>query len=140
MKPLPFLLAILTATAIYAANELQTITGVSYSKNGATLNIQEGALINVTTPGFIDTVVAVGTNETQFSFGSVTNPSVLFVKCLTTNSWAGVRAGSSNGVYFIKVKPSQTAITPLDGTNLFLAAVSTASNQTVLIRVTAIPN
>ena len=134
------LATIWSASAFGQGIYFTTSARATYATNGASVDIQSSISTNLAT-ALIDTVVGVTTNESQFSLGSVTNAGIrLFLKTVSTQSWASVRADSTNGIYFAKISAAPDfAQMPLDSTNLFLVAGLPASNQTVNVRVVILP-
>ena len=127
---------VLTASALYAANELTVIHNLAYSKGGVAVTLAETKTITINVSGYLDSVVTVSTNESQFSFGTITNVGVLFIKNLSAVTNVDVLVGSTQGVYAVRCKPFESWPIRLEGTNLFLKATTNST----LVRVAAFPN
>jgi hypothetical protein len=126
----------LTAGVLYAANELTVIHNMAYSKGGVVVTIAETKTITINVAGYLDSVVTVSTNESQYSFGVITNAGVVFIKNLSAVTNVDVLVGSTQGVYAVRCKPFESWPIRLEGTNLFLKATTNST----LVRVAAFPN
>jgi hypothetical protein len=130
------IVATLAAVNLWAANELTVLHTLTYVKGGVSSTISESKGITINTAGYLDAVVVLTTNESQYSFGTITNVGVVFIKNLNTDTNQTVLAGSTQGVYMVLLKSSETWPIRLNGTNLFLKA----STNSTLVRVAAFPN
>jgi hypothetical protein len=130
------IVATLAAVSLWAANELTVLHTLTYVKGGVSSTISESKGVTINTAGYLDAVVTLTTNESQYSFGTITNVGVVFIKNLNTDTNQTVLAGNTQGVYMVLIKATETWPVRLNGTNLFLKA----STNINLVRVVAYPN
>jgi hypothetical protein len=136
MKSRIIIAVILLAGAVHAADLTHQLT-LTLDKGGAQSVIQASKGISLSVVGFLDTLATVTTNESQYSFGSITNPAVVYLKNLTTDTNLVVSAGSTQGVYAVSFKMGESWAYRLGGsTNLFLKS----NTNSTLVRVAAFPN
>lgn len=138
MKPLLILTgaALLALTAFAANNTANFSSGVSYATNNSLVGFDYSASRTFGTSNFADVVSTVGTIETAVNLAGTSANNLLRLELITTNAWAAVRFGPTNGVYFTKLDVTNTvAFLPADSTNLFQVALT----NSVTTRVTSIP-
>lgn len=124
-----FVLAILTLTAAWAANELTINTGIVYSKDGVSLQNSKSYTVTVTGTEVASGNVAISTNGTSISLGTIATPGVAYLINTTTNSWSEISYGPATNDCPFKLKGGESAIVRL-ATNT-LAAVATTNSPSL---------
>ena len=124
--------ALILAAVIVRAADVTTQVALQYNKGGAIVQLNAQFATNVAGNATIDTITQVGTVETQFNFGSVVTPGIVYIQNLSTNNF--IRAGSTQTVYAVRCLPGETALFRMDTTNLFLIASNAACN----VRIAAV--
>lgn len=113
-------------TAVWAANELTVNTSLVYSKDGVSIQNAKSYQVTVTGTEVASGNVAVSTNGTVVSLGSVTNAGFAVLINSTTNSWSVIQYGPTTNNTPYKLKGGETAVVRLS-TNALGAVAATNS-------------
>ena len=128
-------LLLLPILAFGADNNYTASTLVQYTTNGATVAIQY-SLQRTFVSNIVDAASNVGTVEAAVDMSATVLPATLLINNLTTNSWSKLFVGSTQGVYFASLTPSNAfLVVPMNVTNLFIKA----NTNSVTYRATAVP-
>lgn len=138
-----FILAIALFAAFVAegANNFQAASIANYSTNGGIVKVSLSRSGSFTASNIVDSTVAITTNvggaDVQINLFAARLPGTdLQVQLLTTNSWAGVSLGPTQGIYTILLDlTNKWAKVPMASTNWF----GKANTNSVNVRFLGIP-
>jgi hypothetical protein len=112
------------------ANELTVTASIGFNKSGVTQGTVgaawTNAQFNVAGTTYIESSILVPTSATVVPLGAVTNPHWAFFQNMDPTNYLQLQNGVS-GAVFLRLKPGEFAIVPLDTGCVPYAIASTAS-------------
>ena len=117
------------ALTAWAANELTVNTSIVYSKDGISIQQAKSYAVTVSGTPVASGNVAISTNGTVVSLGTVTNAGYALLINTTTNSWSSIAYGPDTNSTPFKLKAGETAVFRMN-TNVF-GAVSTTNSPSL---------